>query len=161
MSNKEKLSKIKMFIMDVDGTLTDGKIYYGSEGEVFKAFNVKDGYRIVHLEQYGIIPVIITGRTSDIVTQRAADLKIKEVYQGVPDKISVYSMLKTKFSLGDDEIAYIGDDINDLECISLCGFTACPSDAVKDVKNAVDYVCSYKGGEGAVREVLDMLISTR
>ncbi len=150
--------KIKMLVMDVDGTLTDGKIYFGADGEMFKAFNVKDGYAIAHiLPQYGIIPVIITGRSSTIVAQRAKDLKINELYQGISDKLTKLKEVADQKAISLDEIAYIGDDVNDLECIESCGFSGCPSDALAPVLSKVDYICKNIGGNGAVREFIDYI----
>jgi len=148
---------IKLFVMDVDGTLTDGHIYVGSDGEVMKAFNVKDGYAIVNLPKLGIVPVIITGRSSDIVEARARDLKIQECYQGISDKLSKLKEVAEKYGASTQEIAYIGDDVNDLACIRYCGYTACPADALKEVKDSVDYVCATLGGKGAAREFIDRI----
>ena len=148
--------KIKLLVMDVDGTLTDGKIYMGENGEVMKAFNVKDGYAIAHmLPEMGIIPVIITGRKSKIVENRAKELGITELYQGVGDKLAVLKNVAEKYNVSPDEIAYIGDDINDLDCIEYCGVTACPADAVEEVKRIATYVCKKNGRDGAVREYID------
>ena len=148
--------KIKLLVMDVDGTLTDGKIYMGENGEVMKAFNVKDGYAIAHmLPEMGIIPVIITGRKSKIVENRAKELGITELYQGVGDKLAVLKNVAEKYNASPDEIAYIGDDINDLDCIEYCGVTACPADAVEEVKRIATYVCKKNGRDGAVREYID------
>lgn len=152
------IENIKMLVMDVDGTLTDGKIYYGNDGELFKAFDVRDGYRLVKCEEYGIITAIITGKTSKIVEGRARDLKIKEVHQGVSNKIEVLKTLIEKYSLDKSQVAYIGDDVNDIECMQYCGFSACPADAIDEVKNTVDYVCKNIGGQGAVRELIDRII---
>ena len=150
--------KIKMLVMDVDGTLTDGHIYIGDEGEIMKAFHVQDGYAIAHiLPQKGIVPVIITGRSSKIVQRRAAELRITHLYQGVTDKLSVLKKLAAEFGAASDEIAYIGDDVNDMECIRYCGLTACPADAVPVVQETVQLVCSRNGGNGAVREFIDKL----
>ena len=143
---------IKMLVMDVDGTLTDGKIYMSASGELMKAFNIKDGYALAHLREYKIEPVIITGRSSEIVKKRCAELKITELYQGVGNKLYKLKELCNNLGIGISEVAYIGDDVNDLTCIQQCGCTACPADAVKAVREKVDYVCSEKGGEGAVRE---------
>jgi len=144
--------KIKMLVMDVDGTLTDGKIYIGSGGELMKAFNVKDGYGIVQARKDGVLPVIITGRTSDIVAARARELKIEELHQGISDKLTKLKEIAENYDVQMDEIAYIGDDVNDLDCIKVCGCTACPADAVEEVKDYVNYVCQKNGGDGAVRE---------
>ena len=144
--------------MDVDGTLTDGKIYYGNDGEMFKAFNVRDGYRLIKCEEYGIVTAIITGKTSKIVDGRAKELKIKEVYQGIHNKIEILNMLVKKYELTFDEVAYIGDDVNDIDCMNICGFSACPADAMEEVKSVVDYVCKNNGGNGAVRELIDLIV---
>lgn len=157
----EQMKKIKMLVMDVDGTLTDGKIYIGPQGEVMKAFNVKDGYAIKHiLPEMGIIPVIITGRTSAIVEYRAKELDITELYQGVTDKLVQLKKVAEKYQLTKDQIAYIGDDVNDLECIKYCGFSACPNDAVEEVKWCVSYVCGMDGGYGTVREFIEHFYAT-
>ena len=147
--------------MDVDGTLTDGKIYMGNNGEVMKAFDVKDGYAIAHmLPGIGIVPVIITGRESQIVANRAKELGITELYQGVSNKLDQLKKVAEKYSATPEEIAYIGDDNNDLDCIEYCGFTACPADAVEDVKNIVGFVCKEDGGRGAVRELIQVIMET-
>lgn len=150
--------KIKMLVMDVDGTLTDGKIYIGSQGEMMKAFNVKDGYGIVQLKDAKILPVIITGRKSEIVMQRAKELKITELYQGVENKLECLKQVADKYQINSQEIAYIGDDLNDLECMEYCGLTACPRDAMEKIKQKVDYVCEEDGGKGAVRAFIENCI---
>lgn len=155
------LSKIKMLVMDVDGTLTDGKIYYGNTGEVFKAFNVKDGFGIISLEKYGIIPVIITGRESEIVTRRGKELNIKEIHQNVEDKLKTLGLLLKKYGFSADEIAYIGDDLNDLSAMKFCGFSACPRDGIKDLTENVDYISTLNGGSGAIREIIDLIIKSK
>ena len=151
--------KIKMLVMDVDGTLTDGHIYIGPSGEVMKAFDVKDGYAIAHiLPKVGITPVIITGRSSAIVEYRAKELKINELYQGVGDKLTKLKEVATAHGLTAKEIAYVGDDLNDLDCIKFCGVSACPQDAIPEVKESVSYICAHNGGSGAVREFVETLI---
>ena len=149
---------IKMLVMDVDGTLTDGKIYMSANGELMKAFNIKDGYAIARLRDYGIESVIITGRKSDIVSKRCEELKITELYQGIENKLFKLKDICTKKGLTLSQVAYIGDDVNDLPCIQQCGITACPVDAVKKVKSAVTVVTEAKGGEGAVREFCEYLV---
>lgn len=146
---------VKMLVMDVDGTLTDGKIYIDSHGEAMKGFNVKDGYGIVYAVKRGIVPVIITGRKSKIVENRAKELGITELYQGVGDKLVQLKKIANQYQIGASEIAYIGDDLNDLECINFCGITGCPADAVEEVKIQVDIICDLNGGNGAVREFID------
>lgn len=148
-----------MLVMDVDGTLTDGCIYIGAEGEVMKAFNVQDGYAIANiLPQKNILPVIITGRCSEIVERRAQELKIVHLHQGVSDKLSKLKEVALQLNIAPEEIAYIGDDVNDLGCIRWCGCSACPADAVPEVLKAVDYVCKRNGGRGAVREFVNNLV---
>lgn len=153
-----KGKKIKMFIMDVDGTLTDGKVYIGPQGEIFKVFNIKDGLGIRLLIEKGIIPVIITGRNSEIVTARARELGIEEVYQGAKDKLEIYRKLKKKYGVNDEEVAFIGDDLNDLPLINAAGLSFAVADAMQAVREKVDYVTAHKGGEGAVREAIEMIL---
>lgn len=149
---------IRLLVMDVDGTLTDGRIYIDAHGEAMKAFDVRDGYGIAHiLPTIGVTPVIITGRCSQIVEQRAKELKIKELHQGISDKFVQLKSIAEKFNVRPDEIAYIGDDLNDLECICYCGVTACPQDAVDEVKQRVKYICKHDGGRGAVREFISII----
>lgn len=145
--------------MDVDGTMTDGTIYIGAGGEMMKAFDVKDGYAIYHmLPAHGIIPVIITGRSSQIVAARAKELKITELHQGVSDKLAVLASVAAEYGVTPDQIAYIGDDLNDLEAMAYCGLTACPADAVAEVRRTAKYVCTSKGGRGAVREFVEYML---
>lgn len=150
---------IKMLVMDVDGTLTDGKIYMSAKGELMKAFNIKDGYAIARIRDYGIEPVIITGRISEIIIQRCAELKIAELHQGIENKSYKLRDVCEKLHIDLSQVAYIGDDLNDLPCMKICGFTACPADAMKEVRDWVNYVCDSKEGEGAVREYIDYLLS--
>ena len=150
--------KIKMLVMDVDGTLTDGHIYMGPEGEAMKAFHCQDGYAIAQmLPKLGITPVIITGRNSKIVANRAAELKITHLYQGVADKLPKLQQIAEELGISKEEIAYIGDDLNDLECLQYCGFSGCPADAVPEIIDLVQYVCKRNGGRGAVREFVDFI----
>ena len=148
---------IKVLIMDVDGTLTDGHIYMGPNGETMKAFHVRDGFGIVELGKMGIIPVIITGRQSQILENRAKELQITHLYQGVSDKLSKLKEIGKSLNCSQNQMAYIGDDLNDLACIEYCVMSACPSDSVDEVLSAVDYVCSHKSGDGAVREFIDYI----
>lgn len=156
------MSRYKLFVMDVDGTLTDGKIYMSEEGEVFKAFNVKDGYAIKHiLPKLGILPVIITGRKSEIVEKRAEELAIEYLYQGVNDKLSLLRQLIEKFGCSFEQVVYVGDDINDIPCMEGVGLAACTADAALEVKRTCHYVCTNNGGNGAVREVIDLIATEK
>ncbi len=150
--------RIKMLVMDVDGTLTDGKLYLGESGELMKVFDCHDGYAIAHiLPQLGILPVILSGRSSPITAQRAAQLHITHVYQDVADKAETLRRLAAQLGISPQEIACIGDDRNDLPCMRLCGLSACPAQAVPEVRAEADYVCAHRGGDGAVREWIDVL----
>lgn len=156
--------KIKLLVLDVDGTLTDGKIYMGNDGELFKVFDIKDGCGIHDiLPELGVIPVIITARTSNIVLNRCKELGITECYQGVRDKLNKMRELAEKYRLecnnNDvyEQIAYMGDDIIDIKCMEHCGLIACPNNAVNKVKEISDFISNYDGGDGAVREFIDSL----
>ena len=152
--------KIKFLVIDVDGTLTDGKIYMGCQGEVCKAFHVRDGYGILHLAMpNAIVPVILTGRESRIVENRCKELGITEIYQGVSDKLSKLRQIAEDFS----QVAYMGDDLNDLACMQAVkaegGLTGCPRDAAKEIIAVADCVTEHRGGEGAVRDFIEWLLS--
>lgn len=149
--------KIKLFAMDVDGVLTDGGMFYSEAGEVLKKFNTRDGMGIELLRKNGIIPAIITKEKSAIVLKRAEKLKVEEVYIGVEDKLEVVKRLIKKYNLSFELVAYIGDDINDIPLLKKVGLSCCPFDAVDEVKKIANYVCKTKGGEGAVREVVDII----
>ena len=152
---------MKYLFLDVDGTLTDGKIYMGAEGELMKAFSVKDGYALNTLcKNAGITPVIITARKSDIVLRRCEELGISEVYQGYHDKLAV--MRRIMGDMLPSQCAYIGDDVLDLPCIEFLndqgGVSGCPADAAKEVVQAVSFVCTKEGGSGAVREFVEWIL---
>lgn len=155
---EEKLKKIKLVAMDVDGTLTDGKVYYSKNGEELKAFYIRDGMGIELLHHHGIKTCIITTETSQIVTARAMKLRIDHVILGSKNKLRDLEELSTELGITLDEVAFIGDDINDIPVIKKVGFSSCPSDAIKYVQEKVDYICSYPGGNGAVREVIEMIL---
>lgn len=155
--------KIKYLFLDVDGTLTDGKLYISNSGELFKQFDIKDGYALsVIVRKYGIEPVVITGRSSAIVSYRCKELGINLVYQGASNKMLTFKNLIDKFCINLSEVAYIGDDLNDLEIIDFVkengGFTGCPFDASPTLKELVQYVCSSNGGNGAVREFVEKIV---
>lgn len=156
------MHKTKILVMDVDGTLTDGKIYMSGSGELFKAFDIKDGYGINEiLPRFGIVPVIITGRTSKIVENRARELGITELYQGKHEKLETMLQVMEKFECVPEEVAYIGDDILDIPCMERCGLVGCPSDAIDEVKAIATFVASKEGGRGAVREFIEWLTGSK
>lgn len=150
--------------MDVDGTLTDGRIYMTADGELIKAFNIKDGLGIHELlPKAGIIPVVITGRESKIVENRCRELGISHCYQGCRNKEEKLIELAGRMDLRADqngiyrEIAYIGDDVNDLPCMKRCAMIGCPADAAAEIKKIAQFVSSRNGGHGAVREFIEWL----
>ena len=162
--SKEQIKKavqIKAIFFDVDGVLTDGKIIYDSAGKESKQFNVKDGYIISHLKKAGILVGIITGRESVVVSNRAAELKLDFCHQGILDKQSVFEKLVKFHKLKKKQVAYIGDDINDLGALRGCGLSACPADALEYIKSEVEIITNAKGGEGVVREVADLILAAK
>jgi len=158
---KEKASRIKLFLMDVDGVLTDGRIIMDNSGNEWKFFDVRDGHGIVLLHRIGVETGIITGRTSQAVTIRARELGIKHVLQGVHNKLESYELLKERLNLSDEEIAYIGDDVVDIPILKRVGFAVAVSDAHEDVKRFAHYITNAAGGRGAVREVAEYIIKAK
>lgn len=161
--------KIKFLVMDVDGTLTDGKIYMGENGEMFKAFDIKDGCGIKDvLPEYSIVPIIITARKSKILKNRCKELAVNNLYQDVRDKLEKLEEIITTYNKENQmfyslkNCAYIGDDLLDLTCMHQIkesgGLVGCPADAVDKVKGVSDYICSKKGGDGAIREFIEWII---
>ena len=168
--NNLKKKNIRLLILDVDGTLTDGKIYMGVDGELLKAFHIKDGYAIHDmLPPSGIKPIILTGRASRIVVNRCKELGISMLFQGVHDKLSKLDEIlmdqirETGENYTVENLAYMGDDLNDLACMRRIaeggGIIGCPADAVEPVRQLSDFVSTKKGGEGAVREFIEWLLS--
>lgn len=157
----EKIANIKLLILDVDGVLTDGKLYYSAEGETLKVFHVHDGAGIKQLQKNGITVALISCRHSEAVKQRALELGIAEVYQGQSEKMAAFFELCQKLKLSAHEIAYVGDDTPDLAVMKLVGFSIAVANATAAVKKQADWETTLKGGKGAVREVCDMLLSAQ
>jgi 3-deoxy-D-manno-octulosonate 8-phosphate phosphatase (KDO 8-P phosphatase) len=157
----KKASLVKAIFFDVDGVLTDGRIIYDDAGREIKSFNVKDGLIISYLKKAGIITGAISGRESPAVTRRCAELKIDFCHQGIIDKAMVFDKLIKHYKLKPKEVAYIGDDINDLPVFRLAGFTICPSDTYDYLKEQVDLVTSAKGGNGVLREIGDLVLTSK
>lgn len=147
-----------MLILDVDGVMTDGKIIMDGEGRELKSFNVLDGHGLVMIQRHGIHAGILTGRTSAVVEHRARDLKITEVYQGALNKKETFGQILQKNHLTPEGIAYLGDDIVDIPVLKMVGFAAVVADAQELVKKTAHYITRNKGGDGAVREICDMLL---
>ncbi|MFA5321772.1 MAG: HAD-IIIA family hydrolase [Smithella sp.] len=157
----EKLKKVKILILDVDGVMTDGGIIMDSEGRESKKFNVRDGHGIKVLQRFGIRVAIITGRQSKVVAHRAKDLEIKDVYQKVFNKKEALEKILKKHTLSADAVAYMGDDIIDIPVLKRVGFSAAVADAVDVVKKSVDYITKNTGGHGAVREICEMILKAQ
>ncbi|WGT41684.1 HAD-IIIA family hydrolase [Lysinibacillus sp. 1 U-2021] len=155
------LEKIKLFATDCDGVLTDAGMYYTEDGDVMKKFNTKDGMGFSLLKEKGIITAILTGEESQIVAKRAEKLKIDEVFLGCKDKVAAMNELLQKYQLTMDEVAYIGDDLNDLPLLKQVGYSFAVADAIEQVKREVHYVIDCTGGHGAVREAIEYLLDSR
>lgn len=149
---------IKLVVLDVDGCLSDGKIIYDALGVELKNFNVKDGFAIVHSMPLGLEFAIITGRDSKIVQNRAKELGIKYLYQGVKDKLFKLNELCELMGIALEEVACVGDDLNDYRILKSVGLSFAPKDAIKEVKEIVDIVLSLNGGDGAVREMIEIVL---
>lgn len=155
---KEKLKKVKLILLDVDGVLTDGGLYYTNREDEIKKFNVKDGSGIKMAMSVGYKFAIITGRVSQIVLKRASELGIEKIYQGVKKKLELVSEIKNEFKVKEEEIAFIADDVIDLELFKKVGVRVSVFDAHKMIKKSANLLLKKKGGEGAVREFIDLLL---
>lgn len=149
---------IKLLVLDVDGTLTDGGLYLDSTGNEIKKFSVKDGAGLVLARTAGIKTMILTGRESEPVTRRANELHLDYVIQNCKQKQIFLAQFMAEHGLSKEEVAYVGDDWIDLAAMELCGFIACPCDAVTEVLNRADYICPHAGGFGAVRDAVVFLL---
>jgi len=158
---EDKINKIKLILMDVDGVLTDGGIILGTQGIEVKIFNVQDGAGITMARRVGLKVGILTGRTSEAVSRRAEELHFDIVSQGHFNKLNAYTQIKKQTRLADEEIAYIGDDILDLPVLRQVGYSVAVNNARSEVKQAVDYITSASGGKGAVREVIDLILKAQ
>jgi len=161
MTISDKCRQISLLLTDVDGVLTDGRLYYSAEGDIMKAFNVKDGMGVKLLQRSGIKVGIVTGRTSDMVAIRASELGFDIVYQGINNKEEAIMEILHKLDVAPKHTAYIGDDINDLPAFNIAGLSACPQDAVNKLKKEADYVCESEGGRGAFREFADLILNSK
>lgn len=155
---QDRLRKIRLLLLDVDGVMTDGRIIYGTGGFEAKAFDVKDGHGLKLVQRAGIEVGIITGRSSEVVMRRAEELNVVHLYQGAKDKLVPYGEILSRTGLRDEQVAYVGDDLVDLPILNRVGFSATVADAVDELKNQVDYVTRRPGGRGAVREVCDLIL---
>ena len=155
-----RIQRIRLVAMDVDGVLTEGRLMYTGDQQEICCFNIKDGMGLTMARQVGLKIVIISGRESDVVARRAKDLKFSAVYQGVINKLEPFLQLKSKYNLTKEQMCYIGDDINDLPIFQEAGLAVAVADAVEEVKMFAHYVTKLPGGAGAVREVIDKILSS-
>mgnify|MGYP000850630590 FL=1 len=155
---RERIARIKLVLFDVDGVLTDGRIYIDNNGVESKAFDVKDGHGLKMLQRSGFLVGLITGRQSQIVEHRARELGIDLIFQGVKEKLPVFEKIAGELQFKDGEIAYMGDDLVDLPVLRRVGFSATVADACEVVKAEVDFVACHRGGRGAVREFCELLL---
>ena len=156
-----KLRRIRMLLLDVDGVMTDGGLYYSADGVELKRFHAHDGYGVVLAHRHGLKIGLISGRTTPIVNARAAVLRIDDVIQGSEDKVSAMRTIQQKYGFADEEFAFVGDELFDMPLLQTVGFSAAPRNARKEVKSIVDYVTAVEGGDGAVREIIELILTAQ
>ena len=154
-------ARIRLLVLDVDGVLTDGGLHYDPSGERAKRFHVHDGLAMVEARRAGLALAVVSGRSSAAVARRLAELGIAEVHQGVRDKCAVLIKLMARFGLDRAQVAVMGDDLNDLPSMRKAGLALAPRNAVREVRDAAHWVSRRAGGEGAVREALELLLRAR
>ena len=157
----EKMKTIRLLVLDVDGVMTDGKIIMNDMGREIKNFDVKDGHGIKILMRCGIDVILLTGRRSAVVEHRAKDIGIEEVYQGIFNKLEKFEEILQNKSFNYENIAFVGDDIVDIPLLKRVGFSVAVADATEDVKKCVDYITKKAGGDGAVREVCELILQAQ
>jgi 3-deoxy-D-manno-octulosonate 8-phosphate phosphatase (KDO 8-P phosphatase) len=153
-----KASTVKLILLDVDGVLTDGAVVIAGNGSETKRFHIRDGIALVWAQRAGLKVGLLSARHSATTTQRAAQLGISLVRQGVASKAAAYAEILTDTAVTDAEVAYMGDDVVDLAVLGRVGLSAAPSDAVAEVRSRVDFVSTCRGGEGAVREFVETIL---
>lgn len=164
MTHEELLaraSKIRLVLTDVDGVLTDGGVFYGADGEVMKRFNIRDGMGVERLREIGVEVGIITGEKSESVVRRAEKLNIEMVHLFCKDKPAVVQEMIDQKKFSTEEIAFIGDDVNDIEAMKLVGLSAAPADAFFKAREQAHFVCRRPGGHGAFRELAEFIIEAK
>ena len=157
----KKFKEIKLVLTDVDGVLTDGGMYYTAQGDIMKKFHARDGMGVTLLRKHNIPTILITKEKTKMVKQWAAKMKVEKLYDGIIKKNMILDKVCKTFNLKSDEIAYIGDDVNDVPLLKVVCLAVTPNDGTKEAKSVSHYICKLKGGEGAFREFADLIISTR
>ncbi|HID65987.1 MAG TPA: HAD-IIIA family hydrolase [Aquificaceae bacterium] len=161
MALRDRVRKLKLLIMDIDGVLTDGSLYYTGHGETIKVFNVLDGLGIKVLQKMQIKLAVISGRDSKALITRLKELGINDIFTGKNSKLEIYETLKMRYGLKDEEIGFIGDDLVDLEVMEKVGFPVAVRNAVDEVKEKAVYITMKEGGRGALREVVELIYLLR
>ena len=157
----EKIQKVRVLVMDVDGVLTDGKIIIDAGGNEIKNFDVQDGFGIVFFKRAGYKTAVISARAAEAVSVRLKDLKVDKIYQDAYPKVNAYVKLLNDLRVTEGQVCFIGDDLPDLGVLKRVGFAVAVANAVDEVKKAADYVTKKNGGEGAVREVIELILKTQ
>lgn len=161
MKSKEQLKEIKYLVIDVDGTMTDAGIYYDEHGNELKKFCTKDAAGFFAAHQAGMEILVLTGRECAATTRRMTEMKVDYLVQNCKDKVRYLIQFMEEKGMTKDELGYLGDDLNDLPGMQLCGFVGCPADACAEIKEYADYVATTKGGEGAVRDIIEYMLRVR
>lgn len=159
--DKKRLKKIKLVLTDVDGVLTDGGMYYSKDGEFLKKFNTRDAMGMELLLDFDIKTIMLTRENSSVVKARAKKIKVSELYSGILDKKQFLKKVLKKYNVKTNQVAYIGDDVNDLEIMKIVGFSCSPNNAIKSVQKISNFVCKVNGGDGAFREFAELIISVQ
>ncbi len=157
----KKAARVRLLLLDVDGVLTDGRIILDEKGGDLKIFHVRDGSALVRARRAGLVIGLISGRESEAVRRRADELGIEEVYQGVEDKVAVLNTLRDKYACGPEEVAFLGDDLNDLPVLERAGFSVAVADAHPALNGVVDHRLSLPGGREAVRQLVELILNSR
>ena len=161
MKSKEQLKEIKYLVIDVDGTMTDAGIYYDEHGNELKKFCTKDAAGFFAAHQAGMEILVLTGRECAATTRRMTEMKVDYLVQNCKDKVRYLNQFMEEKGMTKDELGYLGDDLNDLPGMQLCGFVGCPADACAEIKEYADYVATTKGGEGAVPDIIEYMLRVR
>ena len=157
----KKIKKIKILLTDVDGVLTDGGMYYSSKGDVMKKFHARDGMAISLLKKNGIPTILVTKEKTLIVKQWAKKMNVKKLYDGIVKKEQVLKKICSEFKVKVEEIAFIGDDVNDVKLLEKVGLAVMPNDGIRQLRIICDYRCKARGGEGVLRETADLILNKK
>lgn len=156
-----RIKKIKIILTDVDGVLTDGGMYYSEKGDAMKKFHVRDGMAVTLLRKNNISTIIITKEKTKFVQKWAKKMNVRKLYDGIIKKEKIIELICNEFKVKPHNLAYIGDDVNDISLMKKVGFAVAPKDAIKEIKDVADHVCVLKGGEGVFREVADLILENQ